>query len=72
MAPQPQLQTIAIDRLSPGAVLFSYNQPKIANAFTIQQYHDMRAALLWAREEDEIRIIVQYVSKAPQAFALVV
>lgn len=63
MAPPPQLQSIAIERLSPGAVLLSYNQPKIANAFTIQQYRDLRAALLWAREEHEIHIIALSVKR---------
>lgn len=61
MAPAPQLQTITIERLSEGAVLFRYNQPKIANAFTMQQWVDMRVALEWARDEPEIKVIVQYV-----------
>lgn len=62
MAPPPTLKTIVIDRLSQGAVLFSYNQPKISNAFTLQQYHDLADALIWAREEPEIRVIVQQVN----------
>lgn len=62
MAPPPTLGTIVIDRLSIGAVLFSYNQPKISNAFTIQQYHDLAEALIWAREESEIRVVVQQVN----------
>ena len=61
MAPPPTLQTITIDRLSPAAVLFSYNQPKISNAFTIQQYIDLRDALIWARDDPDITVIVQYV-----------
>jgi Delta3-Delta2-enoyl-CoA isomerase len=59
MAPPPTLQTITIDRLSPTAVLFSYNQPHISNAFTVQQYLDMRDALVWARDEDKIKVVVQ-------------
>jgi Delta3-Delta2-enoyl-CoA isomerase len=59
MAPPPTLDTILIDRLSPGAVLFSYNQPKISNAFTIQQYRDLATALIWAREDPDIRVVVQ-------------
>jgi 1,4-dihydroxy-2-naphthoyl-CoA synthase len=62
MAPPPTLQTIEIARLSPGAVLFSYNQPKISNAFTLQQYHDLADALIWAREESEIKVVVQQVN----------
>jgi len=62
MAPPPFLKTIEIDRLSPGAALFSYNQPKISNAFTLQQYHDLADALIWARDEPEIRVVVQQVS----------
>lgn len=59
MATAPNLSTITIDRLSPGAALFSYNQPHISNAFTIQQYLDLRDALLWAREEPDINVIIQ-------------
>jgi peroxisomal 3,2-trans-enoyl-CoA isomerase len=58
MAPSPTLSTILIEPLSQGAVLFSYNQPKISNAFTLQQYIDLRDALVWAREEAEIRVIL--------------
>ena len=61
MTPPPSLKTITIDRLSPAAVLFSYNQPHISNAFTVQQYLDLRDALVWAREEGEIKVIVQFV-----------
>ncbi|KAF2102908.1 ClpP/crotonase [Rhizodiscina lignyota] len=57
MAPQPTLQTIVIDRISPGAVLFSYNQPKISNAFTLEQYHNLRDALVWARDEKDVRVV---------------
>jgi 1,4-dihydroxy-2-naphthoyl-CoA synthase len=59
MAPPPTLQTIAIHRISPAVVLFSYNQPKVSNAFTIQQYLDMAEALIWARDEPEIKVVVQ-------------
>lgn len=59
MAPPPTLSNITIDILSPQAVLFSYNQPQISNAFTIQQYFDLRDALVWAREEPEINVVVQ-------------
>lgn len=59
MARPPTLSTITIDQLSDEAVLFSYNQPKISNAFTIQQYLDLRDALVWAREEPKINVIVQ-------------
>jgi peroxisomal 3,2-trans-enoyl-CoA isomerase len=57
--PPPTLPTILIQRPSPGAVLFSYNQPKISNAFTIQQYRDLATALIWAREDPDIRVVVQ-------------
>ena len=59
MTSPPQLETILIDRLSPGTVLFSYNQPKISNAFTLQQYRDLATALVWAREDPDIRVVVQ-------------
>lgn len=58
MAELPQLETILINRLSEGAVLFSYNRPKISNAFTPQQYNELRKALIWARDESNIRVIV--------------
>ena len=58
MAPLPTLQTILISHLSDAAVLFTYNQPQISNAFTIQQYHDLAAALTWANCSPSIRVIV--------------
>lgn len=58
MAPPPQLETILIDRLSEGAVLLSYNTPKRSNAFTPQQYNNLREGLVWARDEDPVRVIV--------------
>ncbi|KAF1815264.1 ClpP/crotonase, partial [Eremomyces bilateralis CBS 781.70] len=64
----PRLDTISIERLSEGAVLFLYNQPKIANAFTLRQWVDMRVALEWARDEPEIKVIVQYVLTRSKAW----
>lgn len=58
MAPRPNLQTITIDKVSPAAVLLSYNQPKISNAFTLKQYHDLRDGLIWAKEESDVRVVV--------------
>ena len=59
MAPPPsKLQTILIEPISQHAVLFSYNQPHISNAFTLQQYYDLRDALLWAKEEKDIKVVV--------------
>lgn len=58
MAPAPTLSTILVETLTQGAVLLSYNQPKISNAFTVQQYLDLRDALVWAREETGVRVIV--------------
>ena len=52
-------QTIVVERLSEGAVLLSYNQPKISNAVALQQYEDLRQALLWAKDEPAIRVVVQ-------------
>lgn len=54
----PRYQTILITPLSPGTLLFEYNQPQISNAFTLQQYHDLADALSWARNLPEIRVIV--------------
>jgi hypothetical protein len=59
MAPPPTLSTVVIESLSENAVFFSYNQPKISNAFTIQQYLDLREALLWALTEPKIHVVVQ-------------
>jgi peroxisomal 3,2-trans-enoyl-CoA isomerase len=58
MTPAPTLSTILIEQPTKGLALFSYNQPKIANAFTVQQYRDLRDALIWAREEVDIRVVV--------------
>ncbi|KAF2007372.1 ClpP/crotonase [Amniculicola lignicola CBS 123094] len=58
MAPPPPLETILIERLSTGTVLLSYNTPKRSNAFTPQQYDDLREGLVWAREEAEVRVVV--------------
>ncbi|KAF2738298.1 nicotinate-nucleotide diphosphorylase [Polyplosphaeria fusca] len=57
MAP-PQLDTIIVDQLSESAVLVSYNTPKRSNAFTPQQYDDLREALVWAKDELVIKVIV--------------
>ena len=57
MAP-PTLETMVIERLSEGAVLISYNKPKIANAFSPQTYDDLREALVWAREEPDIKVVL--------------
>lgn len=59
MAPAPALSTIEIEPISEGAVLFSYNQPKVSNAFTLQQYYDLRDALIWALNEPKINVVVQ-------------
>lgn len=59
MAPPPALQTVTIDQISENAALFTYNQPKISNAFTLQQYYDLRDALLWALNEPKINVVVQ-------------
>jgi hypothetical protein len=61
MAPPPTLKTIEIAQLSDSVVLFSYNQPHIANAFTITQYLDLREALVWAGDEPTIKVVVQCV-----------
>ena len=58
ITPPPQLCTIPTDRVSDGAALFHYNQPKISNAFTAQQYLDLRDALMWARDETAIRVVL--------------
>lgn len=56
----PTLNTIKIESIIPDnkAVLLTYNQPKISNAFTVQQYHDLASALAWARDTKEILVIV--------------
>ena len=58
ITPPPQLRAILTERLSDGAALFSYNQPKISNVFTVQQYLDLRDALMWARDETAIRVVL--------------
>ena len=59
-SPPPQLATILISFLNDAqsAVLLTYNQPKISNAFTLQQYHDLASALSWARNTPSILVIV--------------
>jgi len=47
-----------MERPSEGAVLVSYNRPDISNAFTPQQYNDLREALLWARDEPAIKVVM--------------
>lgn len=64
MTPPPHLDTVLIDRLSEGAVLLSYKRPRVSNAFTPQQCNDLREALIWARDESAVRVIV--VSITPQ------
>ena|SRR6201996_6608623 len=54
----PAFQTLLLSNLSPGALLIEYNQPKISNAFTIQQYHDLASALQYARSRAQVRVIV--------------
>lgn len=54
----PTLQTIKIDPISEKAVLLTYNQPKISNAFTLQQYYDLAEALKWARDDPKLILIV--------------
>ena len=54
----PTLQTIKIESIAPKAVLLTYNQPKISNAFTLQQYYDLATALTWARDDPSIVVIV--------------
>ncbi|KAK5175741.1 uncharacterized protein LTR77_000880 [Saxophila tyrrhenica] len=59
MSKPPNFSTVEVEYLSDSAVQFSYNQPKISNAFTLQQYHDLREALLWALTEPKINVVVQ-------------
>lgn len=56
--PPPTLSTVLITPISDKAVLLTYNQPKISNAFTLQQYHDLASALTWARENPSILVVV--------------
>jgi len=58
MTSSPQLRTILTERLSDGEALFSYNQPKISSAFTVHYYLDLRDALIWARDETAIQVVV--------------
>lgn len=58
MAPPPILQTISIERLSDGAVLLTYNTPEKANAFTPRTYDELRGALVWAAEEEDVRVVL--------------
>lgn len=54
------LKTIKIEQITPDgrAILLSYNQPKISNAFTVQQYHDLATALTWAKDTKEVIVVV--------------
>lgn len=63
MAPQPTLSTIIIDRISPAVALISYNRPKIANAFDVSHYLNTADALIWARDEPEIKVVIVFVTR---------
>lgn len=54
----PILQTIKIESIALKAVLLTYNQPKISNAFTLQQYYDLATALAWARDNSSVTVVV--------------
>lgn len=54
----PVLETIQIECISEKAVLLTYNQPKISNAFTLQQYYDLAEALKWARDDSKVVVVV--------------
>lgn len=54
----PTLQTIKVERLAKRAVLLTYNQPQISNAFTVQQYLDLTSALKWVLEQPKITVAV--------------
>jgi Delta3-Delta2-enoyl-CoA isomerase len=59
--PPPALKTITISPVPNAedkAILLTYNQPHISNAFTLQQYHDLAAALTWAKLSPQILVIV--------------
>jgi hypothetical protein len=58
MTPPPSLSTIIIDRVSPAVALISYNRPKIANAFDVQHYLNTADALIWARDEPEVKVVI--------------
>lgn len=47
-----------VSRLSPTVALLTYNQPKISNAFTVQSYLDLRTALVWARDDPTVTVIL--------------
>jgi 1,4-dihydroxy-2-naphthoyl-CoA synthase len=70
MAPTPKLETILIERLSEGAVLLSYNTPQRSNAFTPQQYDDLREGLVWARDDPAVRVIVVFVLSCPDNYIM--
>jgi peroxisomal 3,2-trans-enoyl-CoA isomerase len=58
MAPPPSLSTILIDRPSPAVALISYNRPKIANAFDVTHYLNTADALIWARDELDVKVVI--------------
>jgi 1,4-dihydroxy-2-naphthoyl-CoA synthase len=58
MAPPSQLGSIRIEQVSDSVVLLSYNRPNSANSFTPQQYDDLREALVWAREQSAVNVVV--------------
>ncbi|KAF2679094.1 ClpP/crotonase [Lentithecium fluviatile CBS 122367] len=57
-APPPQCDGILVERLSESAVLLSYNRLQFANAFTPRQFDELRMALVWARKEDGVKVVV--------------
>lgn len=58
--PPPKLSTILISFLNEAhsALLLTYNQPHLSNAFTLQQYHDLATALTYALNHPSIITIV--------------
>jgi peroxisomal 3,2-trans-enoyl-CoA isomerase len=58
MSSPPQSEGVLVEKLSESVVLLSYNRPKFSNAFTAQQYDELREVLAWVKNEAAVRVIV--------------
>ncbi|KAI8890833.1 ClpP/crotonase [Backusella circina FSU 941] len=58
MTSVPQLETIAITLFPNGVTEIALNRPKRYNALSPQAYKDWLAAFQWAKECDEVKVVV--------------
>lgn len=57
MAP-PTLETMSIAMLDNGIGIIKFNRPQNANALGAQAMEDLRKALSWANQDDEVKVVI--------------